>query len=163
MLDIFGQNERIKELEVHADTVISAKEKERRLKEDQAIQAYIKKLGYPFQKTSSGVYFTYFSQGKGEISAVKGKMVLINFTGKLLNGTQFETTYNEDGIGRPVAFTMGKKEVIKGWEDVMLNKRAGDKIVCIIPSQLAFGPQQKGTLIPSNSPLFFDIDVMDIR
>jgi FKBP-type peptidyl-prolyl cis-trans isomerase FkpA len=164
VFDIQDQKERIQELVAHADTTVSDKEKKRRAAEDLKIQAYLKELGYEFKKTPLGVYYTQFSKGSGPVASEKGKIILINFTGRLLNNQVFETTYNqEDGLGRPVSINLGKKEVIAGWEDLLVGKREGDRIKCVIPSHLAFGAQAKGNTLPANAVLVFDIDVMQVR
>jgi FKBP-type peptidyl-prolyl cis-trans isomerase len=163
VIDIFDQAERMEQLESKVDTSVSAQEKKRRLAEDAEIQKYIKTTGYDFQKTANGVYYSYAQFGKGEKAALKGNTAVINYTGKLLNGTQFESSYDEDGIGRPASFVIGKEQVIAGWDELLVGKREGDKLTCIVPSHLAFGNHNKGNSIPANSVLVFDIDVMGVR
>ncbi len=161
--DIWNQKDRIEKLKVHADTVISTSEKIRREKEDIQIQKYIKNKGFAFNKTPKGVYYTYYSKGKGLVESKNGNVVLINFVGKLLDDTSFETTFNEDEIGRPISFVLGKGEVIPGWDDLLISKREGDKILCIVPSHLAFGSQPKGSKLAANTTLVFDLDVVGVR
>lgn len=163
VFDIWDQTERIEELKEHADTVVSATEKARRAKEDLEIQKYIKNLGYQMQKSPKGVYYVFFSEGNGPVTSVNGKTMVINFVGKLLNGTKFETTYNEENIGRPISFVLGKGEVIPGWDDVLLGTNEGDRIVCVVPSHLGFGAMAKGSVLPPNSVLVFELDVMGVR
>lgn len=160
---IWDQEERINELEKHADTLVSAEEKARRVKENQEIEKYWAGLGYELNKTKSGVYWTYFSEGKGEKIAETGTTVIMNFTGKLLNGAQFETSYDEEGNDRPVFFLLGRHDVILGWEDVAEGKKEGDRVFCVVPSHLAFGAQAKGNIIPANSTLVFELDIMGVR
>ncbi len=161
--DIWNQKDRIEKLKVHADTVISTSEKIRREKEDIQIQKYIKNKGFSFNKTPKGVYYTYYSKGKGLVESKNGNVVLINYVGKLLDDTSFETTFNEDEIGKPISFVLGKGEVIPGWDDLLLSKREGDKILCIVPSHLAFGSQPKGSKLAANTTLVFDLDVVGVR
>ena len=163
VFDIWDQQERFEELKAHADTAISASEKSRRAKEDVQIQNYIRRLGFQMDKTPLGVYYTYYSKGIGTSTAKEGSVVVINFVGKLMDDTEFETTFDADNIGKPYSFVLGKREVISGWENILTGVHEGDKILCIIPSHLAFGAQQKGNVIPANSVLIFEIDVMGVR
>jgi FKBP-type peptidyl-prolyl cis-trans isomerase FkpA len=163
VFDIFDQEGRIETLQKQADTVLTANEKARRQKEEIAIKQYVESLGYEFKKTPKGVYYTYLSSGKGQSIVTEGNSVIINFTGKLLNGQEFETSYNEEGIGHPVSFVLGKNEVIEGWEESVLGKKEGDRLLCVVPSHLAFGGHAKGNKIPAHSVLVFNLDIMGVR
>ncbi|XP_063308401.1 peptidyl-prolyl cis-trans isomerase FKBP14 [Pelobates fuscus] len=91
-----------------------------------------------------------------------GDMLLIHFEGFLeKNGSQFHSTY-KDNNGQPVWFTLGIKEVIKGWDKGLKDMCVGEKRKLAIPAALAYGKEGKGK-IPPESNLIFHIDLIEIR
>lgn len=163
VFNVWDQKTYYDSLKAASKTEVSSQELDRRKNEKVKIDSYCKSKGYEMQKTEGGVYYIYFSEGNGESIAKDGNTIVMNFIGELLNGNKFETTFNEDGIGRPISFVLGKEEVIPGWDEVLKGKKEGDKLFVIVPSHLAFGSQSKGNQIPENSPLVFNIDVMGVR
>lgn len=163
VFDIWNQQEKLEELKAQVVSEVSTEELARRKAENVKIEAYCKSQGYEMKQTVNGVYYTYFSNGNGETVAKEGHTIVLNFTGRLLNEDQFETTYNEEGIGRPISFVLGNGEVIPGWDEVLVGKKEGDALLVVVPSHLAFGAHAKGNVIPENSPLIFNLDVMSVR
>ncbi|KAJ8415876.1 hypothetical protein AAFF_G00404330 [Aldrovandia affinis] len=91
-----------------------------------------------------------------------GDMLLVHYDGFLeSNGTMFHSSRTE-GDKQPVWFTMGTREVIKGWEKGLQNMCVGERRKLIVPPALAYGKEGKGK-IPSDSTLIFNIDLMEIR
>lgn len=91
-----------------------------------------------------------------------GDMLLVHFEGFLQsNGTRFHSTYVENN-GQPVWFTLGIREVIKGWDKGLKDMCVGEKRKLSVPSALAYGKEGKGK-IPPDSALIFDISLMEIR
>ncbi|MGH0140973.1 UNVERIFIED_CONTAM: hypothetical protein FKN15_024031 [Acipenser sinensis] len=68
----------------------------------------------------------------------------------------------KEGNGQPIWFTLGIREVIKGWDKGMQNMCAGEKRKLTVPSSLAYGKDGKGK-IPPNSTLIFDMEILEIR
>lgn len=159
---IWDQKERESELKSKVSG-LTAQEEKRRQKEDLEIQSFIKKEGLNVEKTPGGVYYEVVKKGKGTNVPEKGKTILLNYEGKLLNGTVFETTYNEDDVGRPISFVLGAGSVIAGWEEIVPLLKEGDYVSVIVPSHLAFGDHKKSELILENTPLFFNLEVMGVR
>lgn len=76
-------------------------------------------------------------------SAKQGDTVQVNYTGKLSDGTIFDSS-----IGRhPMQFTLGKGQLIAGFEKAVLGMAAGDKKTVIIPCAEAYGPRQDSSVV----------------
>jgi FKBP-type peptidyl-prolyl cis-trans isomerase FkpA len=94
--------------------------------------------------------------GTGSI-AEPGDVLTVNYTGKLQDGTVFDTS-----IGRaPFSFTLGAAQVIPGWDMGLQGMKVGGKRLLIIPPNLAYGSQQVAT-IPANSTLVFEVDLLNV-
>ncbi len=96
--------------------------------------------------------------GKGE-TAVKGDEVWVIYTGKLTNGTVFDS--NDKDSGAPFPVEIGKGEVIAGWEQGLVGMKEGGKRRLTIPPGLAYGAQSQEK-IPANSTLVFDVEVLEV-
>ncbi len=95
--------------------------------------------------------------GTGDV-AQAGQTISVNYTGKLQNGTVFDTS-----IGRaPFQFTLGAGQVISGWDQGLQGMKVGGKRLLIIPPQLAYGSQAVGP-IPANSTLIFEVDLLSVQ
>ena len=96
----------------------------------------------------------------GEGTAVaQYNIVTVNYTGWLTDGTKFDSSLNP---GRtPFRFTVGGGQVIKGWDEGLIGMKVGGKRKLTIPPNMGYGSQDMG-VIPSNSTLVFDIDLLII-
>jgi len=118
------------------------------------------KADYPnAQQTKSGIYYIIQKQGTGEKPA-RGKTVRVHYTGKLLNGTVFDASSLR---GQPLEFAAGTGRVIPGWDETVLDMQVGEKRTVIIPPELAYGDRAVGGVIPANSFLVFDMELVGIR
>ncbi|MBX3227883.1 MAG: FKBP-type peptidyl-prolyl cis-trans isomerase [Labilithrix sp.] len=91
--------------------------------------------------------------------AKEGDTVKVHYTGTLLNGTQFDSS-----VGKaPFSFQLGKGNVIKGWDQGVPGMKVGGKRKLTIPSELAYGENGSGDKIPPNSPLKFDVELLEIE
>lgn len=89
--------------------------------------------------------------------ATAGQVITVNYTGKLQNGTVFDSS-----IGRePFTFTLGIGQVIKGWDQGVQGMKVGGKRLLIIPAPLAYGPNDYGP-IPGNSTLIFEVELLKV-
>ena len=90
--------------------------------------------------------------------AVAGSLVSVNYTGKLENGTVFDTS-----VGKaPIQFPLGQGYVIKGWEQGLLGMKVGGKRLLIIPPDMAYGDKATGP-IPANSTLLFEVELVGVK
>lgn len=87
-----------------------------------------------------------------------GNTVKMKYTGKLLDGTVFDST---DKSGQPFTFTLGANSVIQGWEQGIPGMKVGGKRTLTIPPSLAYGERASGS-IPANSTLIFDVELVEI-
>jgi FKBP-type peptidyl-prolyl cis-trans isomerase len=101
----------------------------------------------------------YIDQRIGDRDKVKvGSIVMVTYTGKFTSGETFDTN-----VGKaPMSVTIGKKQVIKGWELGLLGMKAGGKRMLKIPHALAYGDGGYPPKIPGKADLVFDIEVMKV-
>jgi FKBP-type peptidyl-prolyl cis-trans isomerase FkpA len=97
--------------------------------------------------------------GKGA-AAKSGDTVRVHYTGTLLDGTKFDSSLDR---GDPFEFTLGKGEVIKGWDEGVVGMKAGGKRKLTIPSEMAYGKRGSPPKIPPDAPLQFEIELIEIR
>ncbi len=132
------------------------------LKEDQLIKEYINAHQWMFSRTQSGLYVVVDKPGTGK-KPKAGDKVKVNYSGFLLDGTPFDSNVNPQfNHVQPFEFTLGTGQVIKGWDEGIPFFAKGGKGKLIIPSRLAYGEQGSGK-IPPNSPLMFEVELLDIQ
>ncbi|MDR2922295.1 MAG: FKBP-type peptidyl-prolyl cis-trans isomerase [Treponema sp.] len=110
-------------------------------------------------QTDSGIRYIVLKQGTG-IKPAAGKIVRLNYTGRLLSGRVFDSS---DIQGRPIQFPAGTGAVIPGWDEIVMDMNIGEKRLVIIPPELAYGSQEIGGVIPANSFLIFEMELIGIR
>lgn len=137
--------------------------------DDKLLQDYFSSRHINPIKTSSGLYYTIQKEGSGAL-AKAGDNVVMNYTGRLLDGTVFDS--NTDSAFRhvqPLNFVLGTGRVIKGWDEGIGYLKPGSKATFYIPASLAYGSQSrpgnaanpKG--IPANSVLIFDVELVSAK
>ena len=115
------------------------------------------------QSTPSGLYYVITKQGAGN-NAKPEQYVYVNYTGHLLNGTVFDSNIDPKfNHVQPFWFNLGVGQVIKGWDEGIGLMPKGSKGTLYIPSGLAYGAQSPSPLIPANSVLIFDVEVVDAK
>jgi FKBP-type peptidyl-prolyl cis-trans isomerase FkpA len=98
--------------------------------------------------------------GKGR-EARTGDTVRVQYTGTLLNGKKFDSSY--DHGGDPFKFTLGEGEVIKGWDEGVVGMKVGGKRRLKIPADLGYGEKGSPPTIPPNAALLFDVELVSIE
>lgn len=93
-------------------------------------------------------------------AAENGNTVVVHYTGTLFNGTKFDSSLDR---GTPFSFILGSGQVIQGWEQGILGMQIGEKRKLIIPPDLAYGNQAVGGVIPANSTLVFEVELLEIK
>lgn len=96
-------------------------------------------------------------EGTGR-EAQKGDRVQVHYRGTLLNGEQFDASYDR---GEPFTFNLGAGEVIKGWDEGVAGMKEGEKRKLVIPPDMAYGQSGSGS-IPPNSPLVFEVELIKV-
>ena len=97
--------------------------------------------------------------GNGDI-AVKGKKVTVHYRGYFEDGRTFDSSIPRK---QPFTFALGGGQVIKGWDIGVEGMKVGGKRKLIIPSALAYGPRGAGGVIPPNTDLLFDVELLEVR
>lgn len=117
-----------------------------------------KKIKKPItMKTASGLEYTIKEKGTGK-KPQNGDKVVVHYTGKLTNDTVFDSSLKH---GQPLTFTLGRGQVIKGWDEAFVLLQVGDKATIKFGPELGYGAQQSGA-IPPNSTLIFDVELLDV-
>jgi len=109
------------------------------------------------EKTKSGLFYLIDNKGNNDFSSI-GSTVSVHYTGKLIDGTIFDSSYQRNN---PISFVIGKGQVIKGWDEGILKIAKGGSAKLVIPSDLAYGENGAGEIIPPNSTLIFDVELID--
>jgi FKBP-type peptidyl-prolyl cis-trans isomerase FkpA len=97
--------------------------------------------------------------GKGP-AAKAGDKVRVHYTGTLMNGKKFDSSRDR---GTPFDFTLGKGEVIKGWDQGVAGMKVGGKRRLVIPEALGYGENGSPPNIPPKAGLKFDVELLAIN
>ena len=127
--------------------------------EREAGNAEMEKLAAGFEKTDSGLRYKMIQKGSGK-QAENGKTVSVHYEGSLPNGKVFDSSYKRKN---PIEFPLGEGNVIEGWDEGIALLQVGDKARFVIPSHLGYGASGAGGVIPPNSVLIFDVELMDVK
>jgi len=93
-------------------------------------------------------------------TAEKYSIVTVHYTGKLQDGTVFDSSQKIGG--EPLRFTLGVGQVIDGWDQGVIGMKVGGQRKLIIPPELGYGSQDKG-VIPPNSALIFEVELLEVE
>jgi peptidylprolyl isomerase len=114
----------------------------------------------PWTTTASGLKYRDVVVGKGP-QPKPGDDILVNYTGRFTNGKIFDSSLSP---GRtPFELHLGRGEVIKGWDEGLSTMHVGGKRKLIIPPDLAYGAGGYAGVIPPNSTLTFDVELLKIK
>ena len=139
--------------------------------EKEALAKYVADNKIKATPDEEGLYIIVNKKGNGQKVEI-GRQVAINYTGRLLNGKVFDTSlesvakeneiYDSRRPYEPLSYRVGEQSLIRGWEKGIMNQPAGSKLTLIIPSALGYGPQDLG-VIPANSSLIFDLEIVSVK
>jgi peptidylprolyl isomerase len=111
-------------------------------------------------KTPSGLSFEDTQVGTGA-SPQRGQTCFMHYTGWLwvnnAKGAKFDSSHDR---GEPFDFAIGTGNVIKGWDEGVLSMKVGGKRTLLIPPQLAYGAGGVRGVIPPNSTLLFEVELL---
>ena len=105
----------------------------------------------------SGLQYKPIVSGNGKSPKADDK-VTVNYTGKLINGVEFDSSYK-----RKKPATLQVNKVIKGWTEALQLMHEGDKWELYIPPDLAYGDQGASNKIPPNSALIFEVELISVN
>tara|TARA_A100001011_G_scaffold398237_1_gene501925 strand:+ start:10172 stop:11098 length:927 start_codon:yes stop_codon:yes gene_type:complete len=109
------------------------------------------------KKTKNGLYYSILKSGRGK-SPLKGDNVSVHYKGTLIDGTVFDSSYQRN---EPITFSLGIGQVIAGWDEGIMLLKKGSKAKFVIPSNLAYGSQGAGGIIPPDATLIFEVELIE--
>jgi len=110
------------------------------------------------QEDESGLKVLIEKEGTGR-KPKAGETVSVHYTGYLPDGTKFDSSRDR---GRPITFPVGKGKVIAGWDKGIMMLKEGTKAYLFIPSYLGYGERGAGGVIPPNSDLIFEVELVKV-
>lgn len=131
----------------------------RKAAEPEELEAYIKENKVSAKPLASGLYYIETKKGSGA-KPEKGATVKVHYTGKLLDGTVFDSSVERN---EPIELPIGVGQVIPGWDEGIMLMNEGAKGLLIIPSALAYGEQGAPPVIPPYSTLVFEVELVKAK
>jgi len=128
-------------------------------KDIEVIEGFLTENSITAQSTESGLRYVIEVEGAGN-HPKPGENVKVHYTGTLLDGTKFDSSYDRN---EPFSFSIGRGQVIPGWDEGIALLKPGGKGTLYIPSPLAYGPRGAGGSIKPNSVLKFDVELIEIE
>lgn len=128
--------------------------------EIEKINDFMDKRGLSIEPRESGLYFQDETVGTGDFAVAKDT-VEVFYTGYFLSGIKFDSNMG----GSPIEFVIDNEpyfDVISGWNEGLTLFKEGGSAILIIPSWLAYGSQGNRS-IPGNTPLYFEVELVNIR
>ncbi|MBM3206326.1 MAG: FKBP-type peptidyl-prolyl cis-trans isomerase [Candidatus Staskawiczbacteria bacterium] len=113
-------------------------------------------LGNPGSFDVQGVKVQITTQGSGT-ELKDGDTAVINYNGTLIDGSKFDSSYDR---GTPLTFVLGSGQLIKGMDFGVKGMKVGEKRKITIPPELAYGERGIPPVIPPNSTLIFEVELM---
>jgi len=109
--------------------------------------------------TSSGLQIEKLAEGTGPMPKT-GDRVTVHYTGWLTDGSKFDSSVDR---GQPFVFTIGRGQVIGGWDQGVATMKVGDKVRLTIPPELGYGARGAGGVIPPNATLIFEVELLGVN
>ena len=122
-----------------------------------SIEGFLSNKNLRAEKTREGIFYSMITEGAGQLPR-QGEFVKIRYVGKLLSGKIFDESPKDE----PYVFQLGNGQVIEGWNKAIQKLKIGTKATLYIPAYLAYGSIGIGTAIPPNSPLIYDIELVEV-
>lgn len=145
------------------------KEPKKEIKKSSMNNDFIKKAEREdMKKLESGLEYEVLTMApEGAKKPQAGQRVIVHYTGWLYDekkedklGAKFDSSVDR---GRTFSFIVGIGQVIKGWDEGLLDMSIGEKRRLVIPSHLAYGSRGAGGAIPPDAKLVFDVELFDVE
>lgn len=112
----------------------------------------------PLLETESGLQYLLIEQGDGK-KPQPGQEVKVNYHGVLMDGTTFDSSFSR---GEPIAFPIGQRQVIPGWDEGIALLNEGGKAILVIPPDLGYGQRGAPPVIPPDAYLAFYVELVEV-
>ncbi|MBL7813474.1 MAG: FKBP-type peptidyl-prolyl cis-trans isomerase [Saprospiraceae bacterium] len=122
-----------------------------------SIEGFLSTKKIKAEKMLDGIFYTLNTEGVGEVPR-QGDFVKIRYVGKTLAGNVFD----QSPVEEPYVFQLGNGQVIEGWNKAIQRLKMGTKVTLYVPAHLAYGSIGIGNIIPPNSPLIYEIELMEV-
>jgi len=109
--------------------------------------------------TASGLQYIELEEGTGATPQT-GQTVEVHYTGTLTDGTKFDSSRDRN---QTFKFKIGTGQVIKGWDEGVITMKVGGQRKLTIPPELGYGARGAGGVIPPNSTLIFDVELISVQ
>ena len=110
--------------------------------------------------SNGGVIKRVLIRGHSDERPEKGDEVTVHYTGKLLDGTKFDSSVDR---GDPFKFRLGVGQVIKGWDEGMAKMSVGQVAKLTCTPDYAYGERGMPPVIPPSSTLVFEVELIGVR
>ena len=109
-------------------------------------------------KTASGLEYVDEVVGDGA-GPTAGKAVTVHYTGTFPDGRKFDSSRDR---AKPFVFTIGRGQVIQGWDEGVMTMKIGGRRLLTVPAHLGYGAAGAGSVIPPNATLLFDVELLGV-
>lgn len=106
-----------------------------------------------------GVEVETITPGDGRTFPKRGQHVTVHYTGTLTDGKKFDSSRDR---GKPFKFKLGIGEVIKAWDEGVAQMSLGQRAKLTCSPDYAYGEKGFGQVIPPNSTLIFDVELLSV-
>jgi len=149
-------------IEINNKAILAQIEAEKIKKEKEFVvnqKNLVDELKAGMQSTPSGLYYKITKTTEGIVPKA-GDQVSVHYAGKLVDGTEFDSSFKRN---QPIDIPIGMGQVIKGWDEGILLLKEGETATFLIPSDLGYGANGAGGVIPPNAWLIFDVELVKVK
>merc|ERR1712072_1116078 len=111
-------------------------------------------------ENNMGVTIETVNPGDGKTFPKKGDTLSMHYTGTLTDGSKFDSSRDR---GAPFEFKIGVGQVIKGWDEGVIQMSVGQRANLKISADFGYGARGAGGVIPPNADLIFDVELLGIN
>ncbi len=120
-----------------------------------------------YKEAERGLKYRITADAPADRVAEDGDVLMVHYTGKLQDGTVFDTSRQirqgqREPFPVPIMIRLGDGQVIPGWEIGLRGMKVGEKRELLIPSDLAYGDKGAGGVIPPGATLTFDVELIGL-